>query len=152
MKYLQIPHEITLSDLKAKGASWSSGMYRRIQIPTSRTRSIREIVTGYDKGSDPGSMYYMQKSTHYFIRTKSLQAHSYLISSKGGAITPINPRVFEDMALAQLWLSQPHPALGGMTPNECARNELDLQKALDLMAELKHSADAGSATKQNVEK
>lgn len=56
---------------------------------------------------------------------------------------------FEDMALAQQWLSQPHPALGGMTPNECARNDLDLQKALDLMAELKHGADAGSATKQN---
>ncbi|MEM1059323.1 MAG: hypothetical protein AAGK14_08740 [Verrucomicrobiota bacterium] len=45
-------------------------------------------------------MYYMDESTHYFIRTKSLQAHSCLISSKGGAITPINPRVFEDMQLA----------------------------------------------------
>lgn len=81
MKHLRVPREITLADLKAKDASWSAGMYRRVEIPTSHTRGIRELITGYDKGSDPGSMYYMEKSTHYFIRTKSLQAHTYLISS-----------------------------------------------------------------------
>lgn len=59
---------------------------------------------------------------------------------------------FEDMALAQQWLSQPHPTLGGMTPNECATNDLDLQKALDLMAEIKHGVNAGSATKQDDKK
>ena len=100
MKHLRVPSEITLADLKAKAASWSAGMYRRVEIPTNHTRSIREIIAGYDKGSDPGSMYYLDKSTHHFIRTKALQSHSYLISRKGGAITPINPRVFEDMALA----------------------------------------------------
>ncbi len=99
MKYLRVPREITFAGLKAKDCSWSAGMYRRVEIPTSHTRTIRELITGYDKGSDPGSMYYMAKSTHHFIRTKSLQSHSYLISSKGGAITPINPRVFEDMEL-----------------------------------------------------
>jgi len=99
MKHLRVPTEITLADLRAKKSSWSAGMYRRVEIPTKQTRLIRELINGYDKGSDPGSMYYMEKSTHYFIRTKSLQAHSYLISSKGGAITPLNPRVFEDMEL-----------------------------------------------------
>ena len=100
MKHLCVPREINLADLKAKNASWSAGMYRRVEIPTSHTRRVRELISGYNKGSDPGSMYYLEKSTHHFIRTKSLQAHSYLISSKGGAITPINPRVFENMALA----------------------------------------------------
>ncbi len=99
MRYLRVPREITLADLKAKDTSWSAGMYRRVEIPASNTFAIRDLIAGYDKGSDPGSMYYMEKSTHHFIRTKSLQAHSYLISSKGGAITPINPRVFEDMSL-----------------------------------------------------
>ena len=99
MNHLRVPREITLGQLKAKDASWSAGMYRRVEIPTSHTRLVRELIAGYDKGSDPGSIYYLEKSTHYFIRTKSLQAHSYLISSKGGAITPLNPRVFEDMAL-----------------------------------------------------
>jgi type I restriction enzyme S subunit len=100
MKHLRVPREIALADLKTKAASWSAGMYRRVEIPTSHTRSIRGLVAGYDKGTDPGSMYYLKKSTHYFIRTKALQAHSYLISPKGGAITGINPRVFEDMTLA----------------------------------------------------
>ena len=99
MKYIRVPREISLADLKTKTASWSAGMYRRIEIPTSKTRLIRELIASYDKGGDPGSMYYLETSTHHFIRTKALQAHSYLINSKGGAITPINPRVFEDMAL-----------------------------------------------------
>ena len=99
MKHLRVPREIALADMKAKDSSWSAGMYRHVEIPTSHTRTIRELITGYDKGSDPGSMYYMEKSTHHLIRTKSLQAHTHLISSKGGAITPINPRVFEDMSL-----------------------------------------------------
>lgn len=100
MKYLCVPHEITLADLKAKESSWSAGMYQRVEIPTTKTRFVRELLHGYDKGGDPGSLHYLSRSTHYFIRTKALQSHSYLISSKGDAITPINPRVFEDMALS----------------------------------------------------
>jgi len=100
MQYLRIPRTITLADMKTNNGSWSAGMYRRVEIPTSHTRTVRELIASYDKGSDPGSMFYMEKSTHYFIRTKALQAHSYLLCSKGGAIIPINPRVFEDMALS----------------------------------------------------
>jgi len=100
MKYLCVPREVTLADLKAKESSWSAGMYQRVEIPTSKTRFVRELLHGYDKGGDPGSLHYLRHSTHYFIRTKALQSHSYLISSKGDAITPISPRVFKDMALS----------------------------------------------------
>lgn len=48
--------------------------------------------------------------------------------------------IFGDMALAQQWLSRPHPALDGMTPNDCARNDRDLQKALELLAALKRKS------------
>jgi hypothetical protein len=100
MKYLRAPRQITLADLKDKDASWSAGMYRTVEIPNSRKRPVRELIAGgYDKGSDPGSIYYLNKSTYYFIRTKALQTNSYLIASKGGAIAPLNPRVFEDMSL-----------------------------------------------------
>jgi hypothetical protein len=100
MKYLRVPREVTLADIQAKESSWSAGMYQRVEIPTSSTRLVRDLLHGYDKGSDPGSKYYLRHSTHHFIRTKALQSHSYLISSKGDAITPLNPRVFEDMGLA----------------------------------------------------
>jgi len=99
LKHLRVPREVTLANMKTNAASWSAGMYRRVEIPTSHTLSIRELITGYDKGSDPGSVFYFDRSTHYLIRTKALQAHSYRISPKGGAITPINPQIFEDMAL-----------------------------------------------------
>lgn len=100
MKYLRVPREVTLADVKNKQSSWSAGMYQRVEIPTSNTRFVRDLLHGYDKGSDPGSLHYLRHSTHHFIRTKALQPHSYLISSKGDAITPVNPRVFEDMALS----------------------------------------------------
>lgn len=100
MKYLRVPRAITLAALKAGEFSWSPGMYRRVEIPTTNTRPVRDLLHGYDKGSDPGSMYYLRQSTHHFVRTKALQPHSYLICSKGGAITALNPRVFQDMALS----------------------------------------------------
>ena len=99
MKYISVPSEITLAEVRSNAASLSAGMYRRVEIPTTHARAIRDLITGYDKGHDPGSVYYLDSSTHYLIRTKALQSHSYLISQKGGAIAPLNPQAFEDMAL-----------------------------------------------------
>lgn len=55
--------------------------------------------------------------------------------------------VFENMVLANEWLSNPHPALDGMTPDECARSSTGLQKTLDLLAGLKPGAPLGPAIK-----
>lgn len=100
MSYLHVPKEVSLATLKAANSSLSAGMYKRVEIPTSSTKPVRDLIEGYDKGSDPGSMYYLRHSTHHFIRTKALQDHSSLIYPKGGAITPISPRVFEDLQLS----------------------------------------------------
>jgi uncharacterized protein (DUF2384 family) len=54
---------------------------------------------------------------------------------------------FGNMALAQQWLSQPHPALSGKAPNDCARSDRDLLKALELLAEIKRNADRPSPCK-----
>src|SRR5262245_48426876 len=75
-------------------------MYRRVEIPARTTRAVRELLSGYEKGSDPGSLYYLRQSTHYLIRTKALQDHSTLIYPKGDAIVPLNPRAFEDTHLS----------------------------------------------------
>jgi Protein of unknown function (DUF2384) len=56
--------------------------------------------------------------------------------------------VFGDMALAQQWLSRPHPALDGKTLNDCASNDQYLQKALELLAELKRNVVMTSVSKQ----
>lgn len=99
MQYLQIPRTISNTDVLAQGLSWSPSMYKRIDIPTRKVKPVSALLAGYDKGSDPGSLYYLRRSTHYLIRTKALQDHSTLIYPKGDAIAPLNPRVFEEMAL-----------------------------------------------------
>jgi hypothetical protein len=45
-----------------------------------------------------------------------------------------------DMCAANQWLAQPHPALGGISPNACASSDTQLQKALDVLAERKSKA------------
>ncbi|MBI4916073.1 MAG: hypothetical protein HY825_09525 [Acidobacteria bacterium] len=100
MQYLQVPRAITSTDVRGQGLSWSASMYRRVQIPTRNTKSVGELLSGYDKGGDPGSLYYLGRSTHYLIRTKALQEHSTLICTKGDAITPLNPRAFENPSLS----------------------------------------------------
>jgi hypothetical protein len=101
--YLRIPTEITLDDIRNNDASLSAGMYRRVIIPTGAIKRVGDLLDSsrpYDKGVEPGSLWYMSRSPRYFIRTKALQDHSYLLYPKGDSITPINPRVFEDVGLS----------------------------------------------------
>jgi type I restriction enzyme S subunit len=75
-------------------------MYRRVEIPNKKTKTVGELLSGWDKGSDPGSLFYLQRSNHYLIRTKALQDHSTLIYPKGDAITPLNRRAFNSPNLS----------------------------------------------------
>ena len=99
MNYLQIPTEVSSHDIRAKEFSWSPGMYRRVEIPNSNTRTVRELLDPnrpYDKGTEPGSLYYMARSEWGFIRTKALQEHSTLLYPKGESIVALNPRGIKD--------------------------------------------------------
>jgi len=102
MNYLRVPTKVTLHEIRSRDSSWSPSMFRQVIIPTANVKPVRELLSpsmAFDKGVEPGSMHYLRKSTHYFIRTKALQDHSYLIYPKGDAIIPISPRVFEDPGL-----------------------------------------------------
>lgn len=96
--YLRVPSEVTLDEIRANGFALSSGMYKRIIIPNSKVKYVSDLLDPnrpFDRGVEPGSLWYMQKSTHHFIRTKALQEHSCLLYPKGEAIIAVNPRVFE---------------------------------------------------------
>lgn len=98
MNYLRVPTEITLAEVYAREASFSPGMYRHVIIPARKTKPIRDLLVTkkpFDRGTEPGSMWYMKHSTHALVRTKALQDYSYLIYPKGDAIVPVNPRVFD---------------------------------------------------------
>jgi hypothetical protein len=100
MNYVRVPTQIELGDVESHNCSWSAGMYRRIEIPTRKTKTVRDLLVSHTRGSDPGSIHYAARSTRYLIRTKALQPHSYLLYPKGSAVTPISPRVFQSMGLA----------------------------------------------------
>lgn len=103
MNYCRVPTEISIADIHAKQESLSPGMYRRVIIPTSVIKPLRDLLESqrpFDKGTDPGSVWYMKSSPRYFIRTKALQEYSCLITPKGDAIIPINPRVFSNPDLS----------------------------------------------------
>jgi len=98
MNYCRVPTEVTVEEILGKASSFSPGMFRRVVIPTSSIKRVADMLDRrkpFDKGGEPGSVWYMQRSTHYLIRTKALQDYSCLITPKGDAITPLNPRAFE---------------------------------------------------------
>ena len=97
MDYLRIPTAVTLAQIYDREASFSPGMYRRVIIPAQKTKPVADLLLSnnpFDRGAEPGSMWYMKRSRHAFIRTKALQGYSYLIYPKGDAVVPINPRAF----------------------------------------------------------
>jgi len=103
MNYLRVPREVNLGEIRERDATWSPSMYRRVIIPNANVKRMGDLLVSsnpFDRGVEPGSIHYLRDSTHFFIRTKALQRHSYLLYLKGDAITPISPKVFEDPCLA----------------------------------------------------
>jgi hypothetical protein len=101
---LRVPKDVNLRDITANHVSLSANMYRNVIIPTNRTQLVRDLLDSdhpFDKGKEPGSVWYMKNSTHYMIRTKALQDDSYLLYPKGDAIILINPKVFRDPTLLE---------------------------------------------------
>ena len=102
MEYLRVPREVSLGEVRDREAVWSPSMFRRVIIPNANVKRVRDLLVSsgpFDKGTEPGSMHYLRRSTHFFIRTKALQDHSCLLYPKGDAITPISPKVFQDPLL-----------------------------------------------------
>lgn len=102
MQYLRIPKEVSISEIKSNGSSFSAGMYHSISIPNRKVKTVCDLLhhtKPFEKGTEPGSVWYLHHSTHFLIRTKALQSHSCLIYPKGDSIIPINPRIFEDPQL-----------------------------------------------------
>jgi len=102
MDYLRVPQEVRFGEMRDRNAAWSPSMFRRVIIPNTNVKKVRDLLNPsklFEKGVEPGSIHYLRRSTHFFIRTKALQDHSYLLYPKGDAITPINPKVFRDLSL-----------------------------------------------------
>ena len=91
---IQSPQEISYSKL-AESGNFSPSMYRQIQFPNSQSRPLKDCLdkeNPFDIGHEPGSVGYIERSSHYLMRTKALQWELGLPYPKGDAIQPIIPR------------------------------------------------------------
>jgi hypothetical protein len=105
MDYLRVPGEVSLGEIRDRDVAWSPSMFRRVIIPNDNVKRVEDLLVAsnpFEKGVEPGSIHYLRRSTHFFIRTKALQDHSYLLYPKGDAITAISPRVFEPKLCSSL--------------------------------------------------
>lgn len=102
MNYIKVPKTILSRDFQENNYSFSSSLYKRIVLSNSKSITVRDLLDSenpYDKGYEPGSLWYMENSPCKFIRTKALQSHTTILYPKGNAIISINPRAFVDSNL-----------------------------------------------------
>jgi hypothetical protein len=108
MGHMRVPVAISTADVAARGFSWSAAMYSRVEIANTNTRPVSDLLETWEKGTDPGSFFYLRSSPYHLIRTKALQNDWSLIYPKGDAITPLNPRAFvsADLSHGDILLSK----------------------------------------------
>ena len=102
MNLLRIPKEIAYSDLLNKTVAFSASLHQKVEIPTPKRQPIRDLLDAknpFDRGVEPGSLHYRQRSSKWLLRTKSLQPHSFLLYPKGDAAQGIVPSAFRNPQL-----------------------------------------------------
>ncbi len=91
-------------DMVSKGNfTLSSSQYKQLVVRNKNLRLVSSFMTrGLDRedlGEEIGSVNYIGRSTHYFMRTKALQEHSFLPEMTKETLLPMNPRFFRQMHL-----------------------------------------------------
>lgn len=101
--YIHTPKTISYNDILNRNFSLSSSQYKIFEINNKNCILVRDFLmrnlNRKDLGIEVGSMNYIDKSTHYFLRTKALQSHSYLPEISKETSLPIMPDSFIKMNL-----------------------------------------------------
>ena len=76
-----------------------------LEIPNKNIFFVRDLLDRKlkfsDKGFEVGSINYISKSTHYFVRAKALQPEYFLPFWDTEAVIPIRPQVFKNYNLKE---------------------------------------------------
>lgn len=101
--YIKTPTAISFSQIVKKDFNLSSSQYMDLVIPNQNFLFVRDFISRplkrKDLGIEVGSLNYIGNSTHYFIRTKALQQHTYLPEITSETALPIMPNCFAKMNL-----------------------------------------------------
>jgi type I restriction enzyme S subunit len=103
--YIKIPNSISFNSIIEKDYTLSSSQYMDLIIPNENFLFVKDFLKRdlqrKDLGVEVGSLNYIGQSTHYFVRTKALQAHSFLPEITSETALPIMPNSFVKMNLKQ---------------------------------------------------
>lgn len=103
--FVRTPQSISFNDIANKDFVLSSSQYMDVIIPNKNLIEVRDFLdrklNRKDLGLEVGSLSYIQKSTHFFMRTKALQSHSFLPDITSESVLPILPQSFVNMNLKE---------------------------------------------------
>lgn len=103
--YIKIPNSISFNSIVEKDYTLSSSQYMDLIMPNENFLFVKDFLKRdlqrKDLGVEVGSINYIGQSTHYFVRTKALQAHSFLPEITSETALPIMPNSFVKMNLKQ---------------------------------------------------
>ena len=101
--YVKTPTAISFSHIVEKDFTLSSSQYMDLVMPNKNFLFVRDFISRplqrKDLGVEVGSLNYIGKSTHYFLRTKALQQHTFLPEITSETALPIMPNCFVKMNL-----------------------------------------------------
>lgn len=104
-KYVKTPAIVSFSSIEKKDYSLSSSLFMELTIPNNNFLYVRDFLNRplkrKDLGVEVGSLNYIGQSTHYFLRTKALQSHTFLPEITSETALPIMPSLFVKMNLKE---------------------------------------------------
>lgn len=103
--YIKIPNSISFNSIVDKDYTLSSSQYMDLIMPNENYLFVKDFLKRdlqrKDLGVEVGSLNYIGQSTHYFIRTRALQSHTFLPEITTETALPIMPNSFVKMNLKQ---------------------------------------------------
>lgn len=101
--YIDTPTCVSMQDVIAKGFALSSSLHNKFIVNNSRLKPVSDFLSRKlkksDLGIEVGSLSYVDHSPKHFIKTKSLQPESYIISLDSDSVEDIRPQDFVKMNL-----------------------------------------------------
>jgi type I restriction enzyme S subunit len=96
MEYIKTPTEISLNEVIKKDFVLAPSSLTRVIIKNKNTQYLRDLISFKKKGQEVGSSAYITKSNKFFIRTRAVNKHSWILYKKSKeGIIPINPLFFK---------------------------------------------------------
>lgn len=103
--YIRTQTSISFSDIVGKNYTLSSSQYMGLVMHNENYLLVEDFLRRpleeKDLGVEVGSLNYIEESSHYFIRTKALQKHSFLPEITNTTTVPIVPSSFVKMSLKE---------------------------------------------------